>query len=56
VHLILDPQGTAELERDLETLAPVGRLILFGNASGRPLDPLPAVGLAGVASSATRTP
>lgn len=44
VHLILDPQGTAQLERDLETLAPAGRLILFGNASGRPLDPLPAVG------------
>jgi len=41
VHLILDPQGTTQLELDLRALAPGGRILLFGNASGGPLAPLP---------------
>ena len=32
--VILDPTGTASLERDLELLAPGGRVVLFGNAGG----------------------
>jgi NADPH2:quinone reductase len=43
VDLILDPQGTSLLELDLALVRPGGRIILFGNASGRPLDPLPPV-------------
>ncbi len=41
VDLILDPQGTALLEPDLQVAAPGGRIVLFGNAGGAPLDPLP---------------
>lgn len=41
VDLILDPQGTTLLHVDLEVSAPGARVILFGNASGGPLDALP---------------
>lgn len=44
VDLILDPQGTAMLDLDLEVAAPGARIILFGNASGAPLAPLPPLG------------
>ena len=39
--LILDPQGTTQLDVDLRVLAPAGRIVLFGNAPGEPLAPLP---------------
>ncbi|WP_157432762.1 MULTISPECIES: zinc-binding dehydrogenase [unclassified Actinoplanes] len=42
VDVVLDPQGTAFLDQDLELLAPSGRIILFGNASGAQLGALPA--------------
>jgi NADPH2:quinone reductase len=44
VDVILDPQGTALLELDLQLIAPTGRIVLFGNASGEAptaLPPLP---------------
>lgn len=41
VDVVLDPQGTAWLDADLRLLAPTGRIVLFGNASGASLDPLP---------------
>lgn len=40
VDIVLDPQGTAWLDADLRVLAPAGRIVLFGNASGAPLDPV----------------
>ncbi|MBS1877907.1 MAG: zinc-binding dehydrogenase [Actinobacteria bacterium] len=40
--VILDPQGTALLDADLAVAAPGARIVLFGNAAGRALDPLPA--------------
>ena len=40
VDIVLDPQGTAWLDADLRMLAPAGRVVLFGNASGAALDPL----------------
>jgi NADPH2:quinone reductase len=45
VDIVLDPQGTAQLDNDLAMLAPGGRIILFGNASGGALAPLPATHL-----------
>lgn len=39
--LILDPQGTAALDLDLEAAGAGARIILFGNAPGAPFDPLP---------------
>lgn len=41
VNVILDPQGTAWLEADLDAAAPGARVVLFGNAGGAPLAPLP---------------
>ncbi|MGI8594604.1 MAG: quinone oxidoreductase family protein [Solirubrobacteraceae bacterium] len=41
VDLILDPQGTALLDLDLDVAAPGARIVLFGNATGEPLAPLP---------------
>ncbi len=41
VDLVLDPQGTALLDLDLDVAAPGARIILFGNATGKPLAPLP---------------
>ncbi|WP_104129453.1 zinc-binding dehydrogenase [Cryobacterium sp. N21] len=41
VDIVFDPQGTAWLDADLRMLAPHGRVVLFGNASGAPLDPIP---------------
>ncbi|MET3176512.1 UNVERIFIED_ORG: NADPH2:quinone reductase [Arthrobacter sp. UYCu721] len=41
VDIVLDPQGTAWLDADLRMLAPGGRIVLFGNAPGATLDPLP---------------
>lgn len=41
VDIVLDPQGTAWLDADLRVSAPHGRVVLFGNASGAPLDPIP---------------
>jgi NADPH2:quinone reductase len=45
VDIVLDPQGTTFLDQDLAMLAPGGRVILFGNASGGALAPLPPTGL-----------
>lgn len=42
---ILDPQGSAWVEADLDAAAPGGRVVVFGNASGAPLAPLPAPGV-----------
>jgi NADPH:quinone reductase len=42
--VILDPQGTDLLELDLELAAPGARIVLFGNAAGGALGPLPAAG------------
>ncbi|MHA7984773.1 quinone oxidoreductase family protein [Rathayibacter sp. CAU 1779] len=39
--VILDPQGTAGLEADLDMLEPLGRVILFGNANGGAFAALP---------------
>jgi NADPH2:quinone reductase len=44
VDVVLDPQGTAWLDHDLDALAPGGRIVLFGNAGGAMLDPLPPTG------------
>lgn len=44
VDLVLDPQGTAQVDLDLQVAAPGARIILFGNATGEPLAPLPALG------------
>ena len=44
VDLVLDPQGTAVLARDLDVLAPTGRVVVFGNAGGTPLAALPPLG------------
>jgi NADPH2:quinone reductase len=44
VDLILDPQGTALLDIDLDVAAPGARIILFGNATGTPLAALPPLG------------
>jgi NADPH2:quinone reductase len=44
VAVVLDPQGTDLLDVDLEVVAPGGRIVLFGNATGTPLAPLPATG------------
>jgi NADPH2:quinone reductase len=41
IDLVLDPQGTALLDLDLDVVAAGGRIVLFGNASGATLDPLP---------------
>ncbi|MET9318295.1 zinc-binding dehydrogenase [Kribbella sp. NPDC003505] len=41
VDLVLDPQGTAMLDSDLEIIAPGGSIILFGNPAGGPLGSLP---------------
>jgi NADPH2:quinone reductase len=41
VNLILDPQGTTMLDLDLQIAAPGARIILFGNAAGAQLEPLP---------------
>lgn len=45
VDLVLDPQGTDQLPLDLSVAAPGGRVILFGNASGGALAPLPHAGV-----------
>jgi NADPH2:quinone reductase len=42
--VILDPQGTDLLELDLALAAPGARIVLFGNAAGGTLGPLPAAG------------
>jgi NADPH2:quinone reductase len=42
--VILDPQGTELLELDLDLAAPGARIVLFGNAAGGTLGPLPAAG------------
>jgi NADPH:quinone reductase len=44
VDVVLDPQGTTLLDVDLAVAAPGARIVLFGNATGRPPDPLPPVG------------
>ena len=41
---MLDPQGTVLLDTDLAVTAPGGRIVLFGNAGGGELAPLPPVG------------
>lgn len=42
--VILDPQGTDLLELDLDLAAPGARIVLFGNAAGGTLGPLPPAG------------
>jgi NADPH2:quinone reductase len=42
VDLILDPQGTRGLAGDLKMIVPGGRITLFGNAAGEPLEPVAA--------------
>jgi NADPH:quinone reductase len=42
--VILDPQGTDLLELDLALAAPGARIVLFGNAAGGTLGPLPPAG------------
>jgi len=44
VDLILDPLGGSSIERGLEFLAPLGRIVAFGNAAGEPPSPLPPHG------------
>ncbi|WCB96493.1 Phthiocerol synthesis polyketide synthase type I PpsC [Baekduia alba] len=44
VDVILDPQGTRLLDVDLEVAAPGARIVLFGNAGGAAMDPLPPAG------------
>ncbi len=44
VDLVLDPQGTTLLDLDLRLVAPLGRIVLFGNASGAGLASLPDAG------------
>jgi NADPH2:quinone reductase len=44
IDVILDPLGTTALELDLEVAAVGARIVLFGNASGGVLDPLPPAG------------
>lgn len=39
--LVLDPQGTALVDVDLQLAAPGARIVLFGNATGAPFAPLP---------------
>lgn len=41
VDQVFDPQGTAWIGTDLDLVAPGGRITLFGNAGGAPLDALP---------------
>lgn len=44
VDVILDPLGTSMLQADLDLIAPGGRIVFFGNATGgeqAPLPPLP---------------
>jgi NADPH:quinone reductase len=43
VDVVLDPQGTQLLDLDLEVVAPGGRIVLFGNATGQPFGDLPPV-------------
>jgi NADPH:quinone reductase len=43
VDVVLDPQGTTLLDVDLAVAAPGARIVLFGNASGGPPEPLPTV-------------
>ena len=42
--IVLDPHGTALLAADLALTAPGGRIVLFGNAAGGELAPLPPAG------------
>jgi NADPH:quinone reductase len=42
--IVLDPLGTATLDTDLSVTAPGGRIVMFGNAGGGELAPLPPVG------------
>ncbi|WP_371402792.1 zinc-binding dehydrogenase [Kribbella sp. NBC_00662] len=41
VDVVLDSQGTEQIESDLDMLAAGGRVVLFGNAGGAPLNDLP---------------
>ncbi|GAA0399880.1 hypothetical protein GCM10009530_59570 [Microbispora corallina] len=42
VDLVLDPLGTATLDLDLDVAAPGARIVLFGNAGGGAMAPLPS--------------
>ncbi|GAA4843772.1 quinone oxidoreductase family protein [Kitasatospora terrestris] len=44
VDLVLDPLGTEALGLDLDLAVTGGRVVLFGNAGGGTLDPLPPAG------------
>ncbi|GCD94210.1 quinone oxidoreductase family protein [Embleya hyalina] len=44
VDVILDPLGTSALDLDLDAAATGARIVLFGNASGGALDPMPPAG------------
>lgn len=36
VDVVLDPQGTTELDTDLAVVSAGGRIVIFGNAAGAP--------------------
>jgi NADPH2:quinone reductase len=44
VDVVLDSQGTEQVDADLDLLAAGGRVVLFGNAAGAPLGQLPQPG------------
>jgi NADPH2:quinone reductase len=44
VDVVLDPLGVAELETDLAVAAAGARVVVFGNAGGGPMEPLPSAG------------
>lgn len=50
--VILDSQGTTWLDADLDMLEPLGRVVLFGNATGGNLTALPSTGRLYAASAA----
>lgn len=44
VDVVFDPQGSAWLDQDLESLAPGGKVFVFGNAGGDSFTELPPLG------------
>jgi|GEM_PF-531989 NADPH2:quinone reductase len=44
VDIVLDPLGTSMLDVDLDVVAAGGRVVLFGNAGGGDIAPLPPIG------------
>jgi len=44
VDVVLDPQGSALIGTDLALASPGARIVVFGNAGGGPMSPLPSPG------------